>query len=785
MRMGVSVRLLFALLIALPLLIPAGHCSTFVLNSTQALVNDSYWNAGDEYSPYLDYNNPFYEEFCPDLRDCYIDDTNTGAVDDNIAWIRTNILGKSLLGISWTVSDAGLGTRIVGDKTTIGGERYFFRVYNDTVDGNYDILFQRGTVVDYWDNATLIGQGNENGISPPSCSSATSMTSNTADYFFNITRCGISATIYDTIYIFEAEDGTIIMTARIGHSSSNGGWQHAQFGSVVSIYPHKENFELGHYSYYFDQYAYHSSNFAHAHDYYYDGMIGTNLTSYLDYTIYTTDTDSYSIAFINYHTFSDADWNLLVHSPSKFLGTSYRVEQSNDGKISLAFFPKADDDSYRSVALPLCDDIYEGNTQTSFYFSNPYWYRQCSGLAPLVNQTYANCTLTCTEYANTYTTQSKECYAPYIDASYTAYGGWCSVFDRGDGYGYIFESGADVSDIQNLRVSSWISFNSTNTTEKFAIVGKLGLGSTPNSFLMIYDYNTNDYWSPAFVDINTVTWQDYYVLPNPEPMCYLGSLNISEYAMIPDKTRAYILVEDGSRTVAHGLFGDYYNYYYPIADNYYISAYYKYYEIPSSTNCDTLTWDSNTGVPIDSGAKRFHILATWDNVTAYNTSCTTYEEICVPSTEEGYYIDEDEIICVGLSCFAPQYEICNLDGICDEPYETSVNCPADCPVPTGSEIVSGSAEAVSSVLNGVISFFSEAMGIDDSAVKGMLWLGITIVVGALMIGVGGFMGGALTYLAMMLIGTLIGWMPLWIGIVFIIMAGFVVAKTISDFVRGG
>ena len=717
MKMGVSVRLLLSLLIAFPLLISAGHCAVFYLNSTVATANDTFWNDTDEYSLYLDYLNPYAQDY-DDLRTDFLDDTDFGTAPDS-----TFLLDNFLTGNYTMVSD-------YSRKETISGQPYLVAVFNSTA-GDLALILQRGTVWDVWENLTFINESYV-GIT---CGGTASYYTYTDQYGI-VTDCGASGGTMFRLKYYSGDGVDLVL-----YNQSWNGFTHNLNKPSVAVKTHLDKNEMGLFHWNFE-----CSGFSNL-----QGLVYSNVS---DYTW-------------KWLTYQGCPDDVLTRNETyRHLG--FLTVSTGIGAVPswIYFRLGGAEGNYRSVALPICDDIALGNTQTDFYFDSPYWYRKCSGIIP-TGETFS-CDLGCAEYGDTYTLYNKSVATGLIPSSAVSYSNYASIISRADGHGYIFDSGADLSDVRNLRVYTWLEFQSANATEKFGISGWTQLGTVPSTFGHITPYSLIPSYNNRLAGI--------------QQSCYTGQHNVTEYSywsypLLPEQELPYIPVQDQTYYLDRGF--DW------LTLNAYINVYADFSVVSNTYGCDSQL-GFPTSTPINSTAtKLLEIYATWENVTQYNTSCIEYEAVCIPTVPEGYSFDEDDIICVGLSCYVEAFSDCNNDGVCNEPYETSVSCPADCETPTGSEIVDATADAVGNLIDSAVSFIAQAFGISETLAKGLIWMAVTIVVGGVMVGVGGMMGSVATYLAMMLIGTMIGWMPFWIGVIFIVLTGFVLAKTVSDFVRGG
>ena len=763
MRLNKHFLMLMSVLFLLPLLFSSAHAVTFYLNSTQATVNDTLWNSTDEYSPYLDYENPYISYVCSDLRECYIDDTNSGSINDGN--INENIFDRTS-GYSVLLGDWAY-------KHTYGNQYYLFRLYNDTDSGDYDAVLQRGTTVDVWEDLEIIHD------------------------IIEFTADGENTTIDDFYVKYEKGSGNL---GRVRLTLGNDEvtiflLQLQSTMQVPVVVTHRQNGEMGLWS------------------------VGDR-TSPTVYTMFYKTTNSLT-------DFSDISRTDLTNSSTEQkvydylwdesetwigFGIEYLIGGSNWGNITVVPKYPLNKDNYHSVSLPYCSEIFVGNVQTDFYKSTD-WYRKCSGLVVQPNETVCSCDLDCTSYAYSGGEHNKSVGGSLIASSWVSASAYASIFNRGDGHGYIFPAGADLSDIRNIRIWGELEFTSLNATEKFAIQGIFGIGSSIGSFATPFAlvpsaqesaYSEFPVEFHCYTGIHNITDRAYITLTGMTLQWYEDNV-IGEFGggggtggggagangggcTIPcTEGRCAIdcLVVD-SLYITDGYYGGYFN---PLTTNAYINIQYDFSAVPTGFDCSVDTPYFPYPFPINSTQKELNIYASWENTTEQTITCTDYEDSCLPECPEGYEYDEEDVVCVGLSCYVvpePTFE-CGND-ICEwDLGEDEDNCPEDCEgevVPP--VIIDEIGTALANLLQLYFDFMEIGLGWDEGMTKGFTWMIASIIAVVIATISGGALVGALVFLGFMLLGTMVIWLPLWVGIVFIVLASLLIAKTVTDWVgRGG
>jgi hypothetical protein len=194
-----------------------------------------------------------------------------------------------------------------------------------------------------------------------------------------------------------------------------------------------------------------------------------------------------------------------------------------------------------------------------------------------------------------------------------------------------------------------------------------------------------------------------------------------------------------------------------------------------------------TKTNVTSGTYHSYITVLYDNITGFNTTCIQYEPICYPVLPENYTYNPEDIVCVGLSCFVLALPECDNDGTCDfSAGETLANCPADCTgvTPPVENIIEDTVSSISYFISLFVGSISTVLGTETVNVKGLVWFIITLVIVVIAAVKAGGLVGTLAFLGFMLIGVLVGWMPFWIGLVFILLAAFATASMATKLIKG-
>jgi len=756
MRFGVLVGRvipLFTVAFLFALCLNSVQGAVFYINSTAGTVDDTFWNDIDEYSIYLEYENP-YAITCPDLRICYLDDTNSGGVDDD--FLINFFLGNDT---DYQKFDQYPASGFdLNSKHIAGGNYYLTAVYNNTATGKFAVIVQRGTVWKVYEDLDFVDSQH---LSTYFLSSDSATTDK---YVFELQKGSIGTNV--TTYELSNGDADILLLM-IQRDILN------VYANQLIINEHYAVNEFGEFSYI--QFNGTVPSFK---------ILGTNLTDWSSYgDVYNAGAVSSPYVYDELTSDSYSYHGIQVQYPtSDYFRILYRPQSVNNDVI---------DGNYRSVALPTCEDIFITNTQTDFYLDSGYWYRKCFGTVPEEGQETCSCELPCIQIGSNYNIASGTCRdLPILDI-YDEGSAYCQILEQYD-YPYIVpesnytftvaEAGVDYVPWRN------VNYTSGNLPVRYVVdYVKVNFSGTFNStqdnlwvnpYIVAgfgHDLGVNDAeflkegGSDSCINVDTGEYTTVYATFEPDTVLQCSSY--LEGIQCNTETTIFPYTPELGYYSEHSL--KYANLYYNP------KAYLTYQDCLDDTNSldsSNLT-DKSTVIQYE-----------YAYMSVYGTGgCDIYASSCEPvCDDEDLVYEPDDIVCVGLSCYAVAHSTCNNDGTCDTPYESLSTCPADCTTPTGTEIVDSSADAVKGIVDGGISFISQVLGIDIPVGMAVLWLILTVIVGTgVMLSGGHMMGGVLTYLIMMMMGTMTGWLPIWIGIVFTIIAGVLFAKTLSDFIRGG
>ncbi len=706
--------------------------STFYINNTENGAWDYVYNDTDEYGIYLDYLNPYGVE-CEDLRECFIDDTNSpSGFDEQPHWdflIDNFFEGDTNIVPVWENASFKESSFPIDSQLTYALTAYF----NDTSNSDYYAIIQRGTVWDKYKldlvNWTTLQGDILTTVNCPTANNKCNAVAETSWYQAFAYRGSTYVSDHEynfTVWYLNGTDDEIAFFVYTIYDNSTGTFELVGSGSYITSHYQKNNHAID--SSFWDIGSSGSQGYAYtsATDFSTLSIVGTsNWNSFLDNNNYWFKGDAI--------TLFPAGWTGFFIMPKLQIGI---------------------DGGYRSVGLPTCEDIYIGNEQTNFEWDSPYWVRECSGTVPAVNTTELTCSLECLQEETIYQLHSKTATADFIPSSSTQYTTHISMFPRGDGYGYIFPTGTPTSQIGDVRIYSYVQFESDNATQIFALNGWGLMNTVPDSF-------TPQYQPHALYP------------PYGSSSCSTGIQNVTAYH-IWGHTDGIL---DNEIAQSYTSLSEY------STDFLGINAYYNAYFEISKTNSDCTVYFNQ---PVDvSGNKELIIYAEWENVTeSLGTECVEYESICYPTPPEGEYYDNDTVICVGLSCYAVSESFCNNDGTCNIDVETSVNCPADCPTATIPETV----ETISDTIEDGFGYLGTILGTDSIGAKALIWTIISLIVGALLggyiavkgsSGAGAGLLSVITIFGMMLVGTIIGMLPLWFGLIFLVIAGILIASVVK------
>jgi len=709
-----------------------GAIETFTLNSTDFNVNDTYYNVADQYASYLEYENP-YAFVCADLNECYLDDTNSGSepedsflieffLDSNSAWNQNN---------TWSYK-----------YNDIDGNIILFATYWNDVTGEYAFIHQRNSVYEVIKDVPF----QDYAIATRTCSSSGSTSSSTDSFLVNVTCLSAIGTNHLNAQglSFYDEQNTIILWNATDFQAGTPTTALSSF-----VLSHNPIDEVG-----FQFYFLHS-NYANRFK-----ILTSNNTDYSGAT-------ELSISGITALPYS---FDRLISDYGKFYGLRFRTFNDFElwfGIPSVDYTPP--EDNYRSVALPTCEDIYPLNVQTDFYHNDSLgrWFRECAGIIPTGNETIYECSLECLEYTNIYAPNNKT-FTALISPSAVSYTTHISMVNRADSYGYIFPSGTDLSDIGDVRIYSYLEFESNNVTQTFSITGWNQLATVPDSFTHVQPYSEF------------------------ERTCYNGVQNVTAYGtwgyisgvLINEIARSYTSLQFYEDTFSvERLYITY------TLDWLELNGYYNaHFDFTKATSeCGSDLW-----TPIDTlGNKNLIIYVEWDNETDKETVCSQYAPICYPVVPENETYDNDSIVCIGSECYVVGEDICNLNAICEtDRGESNANCPEDCPVITIPEQVN----IITDTLDSGMSYLGSILGTDNVGAKALIWFILSLIVGAVL---GGFLAvkgasgggagliGSIGIFGMMLVGTVIGWLPIWFGLIFLIIAGLLITSVVRGAFGGG
>lgn len=731
--------MLFILPLLSLLLLSTSYGATFLINNTESGAWDYVYNSTDEYGIYLEYLNPYGVE-CDDLRECFIDDSNSPSgfeeqpdydfLIDNFFEGDTNIVPV------WLNASFKHSGYTIDSQPTYVLNAYF----NDTSNSDYYALVQKGTV---WDKykldlvnwTTLRGNLLTAGNCPTTFSKCNTV-AETDDYEIFSYRGSITPSgnfNYTVWYLNGTEEDVAIFVYEVYDDIDTPTYDLRNSGSYITT--HYQKFE-------------HDTEIS-----FLDARTKGGVVSYA----YSSSTN-----FVPLITTSTGYWNSYFDHNTywfKGLGIPYN---SGSGDTGFFIMPKLQigvEGNYRSVGLPTCEDIYIGNVQTNFYWNEvDSWFRECSGSVPAVNTTELSCELSCLAYEDIYAWDNKTISGTLIDTSATQYTTHISLLNRADGYAYVWDSETPLSQIGDVRIYSYLDFESNNATQTFSIEGWNKMGTVPNTFTSVNPYSVF------------------------ERTCFNGVQNVTAYATWGYFN--YVLNEDiaGSYTDL-----EYYNTEFSI-DWLALNGYYNvYYDFTKATSeCAT---DLNQ--PIDTlGNKEIIYYVEWENTTVSETVCSDYEAICYPVEDEGYFYDNESIVCVGLSCYVVSEPICNYNAICEiDRGESNANCPADCLTETIPEVV----DTITETIEEGFGYLGTILGTDSVGAKALIWFVISLVVAVALGGVlavkgasgsGAGLMAVVTLLGMILIGTLIAWLPAWFGILFIVLAGLMLVFAFRSIFMG-
>jgi hypothetical protein len=724
------------------------NASTFYINSTQANVNDTFWNSGDEYAPYLSYTNP-YAQICSDLRECYIDDTNSGSM------VNTNLLRETFFNNDTNLQPATFGYGTYSQKLTNSTKRVYYRgnesyyyliaIFNDTSQPNlYKAIVQRGTVVDIYENLTFRSQY----VFSRSSSGCATMEDDWNIYA--VCYSGGAVITYSFFYLSSGQIDLFITMRSISGTA------------VFDVVSHLKANELS------------VSSFSAVYGSAYDlAVFGSNMTDF-----------SGAVHLNNVSFYNGTE--LLIKVPEKYFVLNpdgawygYPLHGNDEIRLKPTFSRIATlAGNYRSVALPTCSDIAEGNTQTLLYYQNGYWIRSCEGVVPTPEMEQFTCNLECSQmgWNNTYIEQNKTLGMGILGGSSLSYSSHASIFNRADSYPYIFDTGANIGNIYDLRIYTYIEFETYNDTQRFGVYGVSGLSPVSGtSSYIVCDSTTNECNIPLYTRATPVQSLD-----DGNIRCYLGSMNFTEYTINNLMTKSY------SKIYEPMVSGS--SYYYPFTENWYINTWWRFSDVPLGVDCDTLPLSSFPYLtPINSSTKHIYTIATWRNVTGYYPVCVQYESVCTPVVPPDYTYNPEDIICVGQHCYVYAQPTCDNDGTCDFSVgENVTNCPADCTgvTPPVENIIGGAVNSFGYFISLFVGSISTVLGTETVNVKGLVWFIITLVIVVLAAVKAGGLVGTLAFLGFMLIGVLVGWMPFWIGLVFILLAAFATASMATKLIKG-
>lgn len=160
------------------------------------------------------------------------------------------------------------------------------------------------------------------------------------------------------------------------------------------------------------------------------------------------------------------------------------------------------------------------------------------------------------------------------------------------------------------------------------------------------------------------------------------------------------------------------------------------------------------------------------NDSSYYTSNTTTKYEIIPEFFCMDYCDGDDYHDGSLIAEVCSYKI----------YENDTRCitPPTPPVPpTVPTSVEPFVNATREGLNTTYSYFYASFGWEEWQTKALIWILLTVALSAgVSYGVKSWEIGAFIFFAMFILGAILTWMPAWVTIIFIVIAGFAVTKIV-------
>ena len=699
------------------LLLGFSYGSVFYLNTSQPY--DVQYNDTDSYSAWLDYLNPYSIGTCDDLRECYIDDSNViSPFDHNFVTDNFFADNPNLVPIYSNFTNKESKQQLNPDGVPY--TRFAVAFYNDTSDGLIDVIVQRGTVWETYEDLTVhndtyivdtVGWFNQSSIGYYDILDNSFYKVMAYDLY---TAGNVTAPMAIRSIFLKNDEVTIILF----QYDENG----EKVDSTALIVNHYDQYEFGY------------------------SLIGNTTTADLAQISSTSGTDYHGTldSLLQFLSNQYQQTNLVQHLTHKFHGLYLDISNPLT-RNAFVVMPKIQykPETFKSVSLPSCEDIATGNRQTdlSYNATTTQWRRTCEGVVP-TPETYT-CDLECLEYGDSYIWNSKEVASSLIPSSAVQYNTHISIFDRGDGYGFIFPSGTDPADIGQLRIFSYLEMESIYENETYSIKGYAQLGNSYGSLTHVQPYSYFD--RTCYYGLQNVT--------APHIWGYFGG----------------VLDENIAQTYTDVTNDDIYYWVDWIDINAYYTAQFDITQ--TDAGCVNDIW-----IPVTtSTSKKIYVRAEWENVTEVGSYCTTYESVCYPEVPDGYTYDQDDVICVGISCYVESGLECDIDGYCNSPFETTTSCPDDCVIPTPEEI--------SDTIDNILGDLGASIGTDAVGMKFIIWTIISLALSMLLsiaiakagAGSGAGIAFIISMILWILIGSVITWIPIWIGIVFVILAGFMLS----------
>jgi len=714
-----------------------GYSATFILDSSFGDIDDFFWQSTDEYSPYLTYTNVYDDGNgdCTDLRSCYADDTNSGSPDHS--WVKTNIFNDPSLATpseftNWEgkISDV--------DYTT-------FLIYYNSSNSKYAVVNQIGTTLNVWDDLTL---QNKTCITDP-----TPTTYLANDYYLYIDSGDYTNYRANCMYYFNNSEISIFL---INNSATQLGG-HGVKSHWAFLVSHDGNTpgEIGVFGIRTESSG--SGTYTEAQAY----LRMTNNTDYSSQATFGGDSPTFKeMETMNY----------------KFLGFRiYQLSASTPGEIRI--FPRGSNyglNNYRSVSLPLCEDIFYGNTQTDFYNDGSYWYRECSGYVPDPEAVSCECEKACLVLDNDYEYYSGTCASGSIISTGYETSASCQIL-----YQYNYPFIVPVSNYTmyvNETGYDYITWRDVNYTDQLPV--PLVVDYIYTQYIGYANATEDDIWIRADIEGGVgYGLADYGVLyGSASPCVHLDYGDVVGIFAFNETSGNLFEVPESA-------------YWFPSTQRY-ANAYYKVKAYPSYSDCVA---ETNPLLNTNITDKELEINYQYRVISEYGTGCAEYEDSCIPICEEGYTYDPEDIICVGLSCFAFGEEtyVCG-DGTCDwDLGETDDNCAEDCEaVITPDEVGGQIGVPIATAMQIIYDVFETGFGWDEIITRAVLWTMVSIIMSVFVmyfLGRFGVQDGKIalgTFLAMYMLGGLTGWLPLWIVFVFIVIAGMLFIRQFQSFVGG-